>query len=64
MQQLKSDNHGFRYVLNVSDVFSKFVWNVSFKIKQVKQLPMHFNLLLKLVIGDLKNCGLIMDPNF
>ena len=64
MHQLKSYNNGFRYILNVIDVFSKFVCSVPIKDKQVKQLPIHFNPLLKLVRGNLKYCGLIMDLIF
>ena len=33
-------------------------------MKQVKQLPIHFNLLLKLARGNLTNCRLIMDLDF
>ena len=38
MQQLKSYNHGFRYILNVIDVFSKFVWSVPIKDKTGKTI--------------------------
>ena len=33
MQQPKSYNQGFRYILNGIDVFPKFVWNVSIRDK-------------------------------
>ena len=36
MQQLKCYDHGFRYILNVIDVFSKFVWSVPIKEKTGK----------------------------
>ena len=38
IQQLKSYNHGFRYILNVIDVFSKFVWSVPIKDKTGKAI--------------------------
>ena len=38
MQQLKSYNRGFRYILNVIDVFSKFVWSVPIKNKTCKTI--------------------------
>ena len=64
MQHLKSYNHRLRYILNVIDVFSKFAWSVPIKDKTDKKLAIHFNLLLKLARGNLKNCGLIMNLNF
>ena len=38
LQQLKRYNHGFRYVLYVIDVFSKFVWSVPIKDKTGKTI--------------------------
>ena len=38
MQHLKSYNHGFRFILNVIDVFSKFVWSVPIKDKTGKTI--------------------------
>ena len=42
MQQLKRYNHGFRYILNVIDVFSKFVWSVPIKDKTGKTITNTF----------------------
>ena len=46
MQQLKSYNHGFRYILNVIDVFSKFVWNVPIKDKTGKTITNTFQYIV------------------
>ena len=47
MQQLKSYNHGFRYILNVIDVFSKFVWSVPIKDKTGKTITNTFQSIVK-----------------
>ena len=47
MQQLKSYNHGFRYILNVIDVFSKFVWSVPIKDKTGKTITNAFQSIVK-----------------
>ena len=47
MQQLKSCNHGFRYVLNVIDVFSKFLWSVPIKDKTGKTITNTFQSIVK-----------------
>ena len=64
MQQLKSYNHGFRYILNVIDVFSKFVWSVPIKDKTGKTITNAFQSIVKTSRRNLKNCALIMDRNF
>ena len=35
MQAVSEQNNGFRYMLNVIDVFSKFAWSVPLKNKKV-----------------------------
>ena len=47
MQQLKSYNHGFRYNLNVIDVFSKFVWSVPIKDKTGRTITNTFQSIVK-----------------
>ena len=47
MQQLKSNNHGFRFILNVIDVFSKFVWSVPLKDKTGKTITNTFQSIVK-----------------
>ena len=47
MQQHKSDNHGFRYILNVIDVFSKFVWSVPIKDVTGKTITDTFQPIVK-----------------
>ena len=47
MQQLKSYNHGFRYILNVIDVFSKFVWSVPIKDKTGRKITNTFQSIVK-----------------
>ena len=42
-----SYNHGFRYILNVIDVFSKFVWSVSIKDKAGKTIANTFQSIVK-----------------
>ena len=64
MQQLKSYNHGFRYILNVIDVLSKCVWSVPIKDKTGKAITDTFQYIVKTSKINLKNCGLIMDLNF
>ena len=47
MQQLKSYNHGFRYILNVIDAFSNFVWSVPIKDKTGKTITNTFQSIVK-----------------
>ena len=47
MQQLKSYNHGFRYILNVIDVFSKFLRSVPIKDKTGKTITNIFQSIVK-----------------
>ena len=47
MQQLKSYNHGFRYILNVIDVFSKFACSVPIKDKTGKTIANTFQSIVK-----------------
>ena len=47
MQQLKSHNNGFRYLLNVIDVFSKFVWSIPIKDKTGKTITESFDYIVK-----------------
>ena len=47
MQQLKSYNHGFRYIINVIDVFSKFVLSVPIKDKTGKTITNAYKFIVK-----------------
>ena len=47
IQQLKSYNHGFRYILNVIDAISKFVWSVPIKDKTGKTITNTFQSIAK-----------------
>ena len=47
MQQLKSYDHGFSYILNVIDVFSKFVWSVPIKDRTGKTITNTFQSIVK-----------------
>ena len=47
MQQLNSYNHGFRYILNVIDVFSKFVWSIPIKDKTGKTFTNTFQSIVE-----------------
>ena len=64
MQQLKSYNRGFRYILNVIDVFSNFVWSVPIKDKTSKTITNSSQSIVKASKRKPRNCGLIMDLNF
>ena len=62
MQQLKSYNHGFRYILNVIDIFSKFLWSIYITDK-TGTLTNAFQYIVKTSKGNLKCYGFIMDLN-
>ena len=47
MQQLKSYNHGFRYISIVIDVFSKLVWSAPIKDKTGKTITNTFQSIVK-----------------
>ena len=47
MHQLKSYNHGFRYILNVIDVFSKFVLSAPLKDITGKTITNTFQCIVK-----------------
>jgi hypothetical protein len=38
MRQFKKQNKGYKYLLTVIDVFSKFAWSVPLKVKTGKQM--------------------------
>ena len=42
MQAFSKDNNGIKYLLTVIYIFSKIVWIVPFKQKQVRKLQMLF----------------------
>jgi hypothetical protein len=47
MQSLAKHNHGFKYLLTVIDVFSKFAWVIPIKDKRANTLVGAFNLLFQ-----------------
>ena len=47
MQEWSKTNNGFRYMLNVIDVFSKYVWSIPLKDKKGDTVTEAFKLLVK-----------------
>jgi len=47
MQEWSKQNKGFRYLLNVIDIFSKFAWSIPLKIKMGNICLDVFKLILK-----------------
>jgi len=47
MQEWSKDNKGFRYMLNVEDVFSKFAWSIPMKDKTGETTLDAFKLIIK-----------------
>ena len=55
MQTFSKDNNGIKYLLTVTDVFSKFVWIVPLKLKTGQKVSNAFSRILK--EQDLVKCG-------
>ena len=64
MQLISKFNKGFRFLLCVIDIFSKYAWVVSLKDKNVLVLLMLFKNYLKNLIENLIKYGLIKEVNF
>ena len=47
MQAFSNDNNGIKYLLTVTDIFSKFVWIVHFKRKTGQEVANAFSRILK-----------------
>ena len=47
MQEWSDENKGFRYMLNVTDVFSKFAWSIPLKDKKGITVLNAFNQIVK-----------------
>ena len=46
MQQISSHNRGYKYILTVIDILSRFAWAEPLKSKRVRKLKMHSNTFL------------------
>ena len=64
MQDLSGQNNGFRYMLNVIDVFSKFAWSVPLKDKRGETVTEAFKLIVKSSDRLQSSYGLIKVKNF
>ena len=60
MQLMSKFNKGFRFLLRVIDIFSKYAWVVPVKDKKELQLLMLFKKIWK----NQPKCGLIKEVNF
>jgi hypothetical protein len=47
MQEWSKQNKGYRYMLNVIDVFTKFAWSIPLKDKTAKSVLDAFKLIVK-----------------
>ena len=47
MQVFSKDNNGIKYLLTVTDIFSKFVWNVPLKRKTGQEVANAYSKILK-----------------
>ena len=47
MQAFSKDNKGIKYLLNVIDIFSKFVWIIPLKQKTGQEVANAFSRILK-----------------
>ena len=63
-QLISNFNKGFRFLLCVIDAVSKYACVISLKDKKVLQLLMLFRKLLKKLIENQTNYGLIKEVNF
>ena len=64
MDKLSKWNKGFKYILTVIDVFSKFAWVLPLKDKKSISITNAFNSIIKNSNRNLNFYGLIKDQNF
>ena len=64
IQLISKFNEGFRFLLCVIDIFSKYAWVVPLKDKKVLVLLMLFKKYRKNLIKNLIKYGLIKEMNF
>ena len=64
MQEWSKTNKGFRYMLNVIDVFSKYVWSIPLKDKKGDTVTEAFKLLVNNPMQFPLISGLIKVKNF
>ena len=64
MQEWKSVNKGYRYMLNVIDCFSKYAWSVPLKDKMGKTVLDAFQYIVKNPTESQCTYGLMREKNF
>ena len=63
MQELCKENKGYRYMLNVIDVFSKYAWSIPLKDKKGTTVLDAFQKLLKYQTEFQNIFGLMKEKN-
>ena len=64
MQWSSRENKGFKYLLNVIDVFSKYAWSIPIKDKMGKSITDAFKKIVKKSGRRPKSYGLIKAQSF
>ena len=64
MQLISKSNKGFRFLLCIIDVFSKYAWVVPLKDKKGITITNRFQKILKNLIENQTKYGLIKEVNF
>ena len=64
MQLINKFNKGFRFLLCVIDIFSKYAWVVPLKDKKGITITNRFQKILKNLIENQTKYGLIKEVNF
>ena len=64
MQLISKSNKGFRFLLCVIDIFSKYAWVVPLKDKKSITITNRFQKILKNLIENQTKYGLIKEVNF
>ena len=64
MQLISKFNKGFRFLLCVIDIFSKYAWVILLKDKKGISIVNAFQIILKESKEDLIKYGLIKEVNF
>ena len=64
MQLISKYNKGFRFLLSVIDIFSKYAWVVPLKDKKGITITNRFQKNLKNLIENQTKYGLIKEVNF
>ena len=64
MQLISKSNKGFRFLLCIIDVFSKYAWVVPLKDKKSITITNRFQKILKNLIENQTKYGLIKEVNF